>query len=351
MKTLQSLDNPLAVFRVDGSSRIGGGHVRRCLSLARGLQNHGWRCGFASRAGTLKIVPSLAEAGFELFEFDLTSSSEHREIASRWPEGANLLIVDHYERDAGFEGSLRSWTRRIMVIDDLADRPHDCDLLLDQTLDRKTDAYRDHVPAHCRQLLGPQYALIGSEYAALRETALARRRQVGNPRSLLINFGASDPHRMARRAIEGAVKAAYDGRIEVILGANADFAGDILAIANCADFDLELMEFAPTLADPMARADLVLGAAGTSSWERCCLGLPSLVVMTAENQRLIANALVRCGAANVIGWHETVSADDIAQALATVLATPDDLTRMSCAAATVCDGQGVERAVAAIIET
>jgi UDP-2,4-diacetamido-2,4,6-trideoxy-beta-L-altropyranose hydrolase len=342
--------SPLAVFRADGSSRIGGGHVLRCLSLARGLQGRGWRCGFAVHAGTLAAVPILAGSGFELFELDTPSSSEQQALVTRWPEGVDLLVVDHYGCDAGFERSLRSWARRIMVIDDLADRPHDCDLLLDQTLDRQSQDYGDRVPAHCRLLLGPQYALIAGEFAALRDAALLRRRRVTKPRSLLVNFGATDPHRMARRAIEGVVQAAFEGRIEVILGANEDFSGEIAAIADHAGLDLGLTEFAPTMAPPMAQADLALSAAGTSSWERCCLGLPSLVVMTAENQHSIANALERCGAACVIGRHETVTADDIAQTLTTVLATPDKLIQMSRAAATVCDGQGVERAVAAILE-
>lgn len=145
----------LAVFRADASSVLGGGHVMRCLTLAGALSDAGWTCAFAARPGAADAVPALARSGYDVVTLDGAEADEPGVLARRWPEGPDWLVVDHYGLGADFETSCRPWARNIMVLDDLADRTHDCEVLLDQNLGRENGAYSALVPEGCGVLLGP----------------------------------------------------------------------------------------------------------------------------------------------------------------------------------------------------
>ena len=152
------LGKPLAVFRCDGSTAIGGGHVRRCLTLADALGEAGWARAFAVGAETLAVIPGLAEAVDQVAVLEGPVDDEPAQIAEAFGGTWDLLVVDHYRRDARFEAGCRPWAERILVIDDLADRRHDADFLLDQTLGRKPADYAARVPPRCRVLTGSRYA-------------------------------------------------------------------------------------------------------------------------------------------------------------------------------------------------
>src|SRR5262249_18815445 len=157
---------------------IGGGHIARCLALADELAERGHGCVFAVSAETAATMPSLAASGhdIEALSAGTTADLEPSLLAASWPQGCALLVVHHYGRDARFESACCPWAERILVIDDLADRPHDCDLLLDSTLGRAPADYASLCPKTCRMLLGPAYALLRPEFAAARSESLARRR-------------------------------------------------------------------------------------------------------------------------------------------------------------------------------
>lgn len=310
-----------AVFRADASAHLGGGHVMRCLALAAELKNSGWTCVFATRRGTRETVPALDRSGMPVTVLDRADNDEAAALRDRWPDGVDWLIVDHYERDAGFERACRPWARRVMAIDDVVGRPHGCDVLLDQTLGRRREDYEALVPVVCHTLLGPGYALLRPEFMAARAGALQRRATRSGAGRIMVSFGLTDPHRLAERARHGIARAGIDAEVEV-----ADGSAD-----------------AGEMADAMSRADIAIGAAGGTSWERCCLGLPSVLVVVAENQRMIADALANAGAATVIGWYEDVAADDIARALRALVDDGARRRRMSESAARVCDGLGAAR--------
>ena len=128
---------PLAIIRADASKHIGGGHVMRCLALGFELVKKGWMCALASRRDTFETVPVLLNSGIEFYSFQGPENEEGLELRRQWPAGCELLIVDHYQRDEAFESACRGWAERIMVVDDLANRYHDCDILLDQTFGRR----------------------------------------------------------------------------------------------------------------------------------------------------------------------------------------------------------------------
>lgn len=302
----------------------------RCLALADGLARAGWHCRFRVAPGTLETVPALARSGHEV----VSDSAPQQQV--------QLLVVDHYGLDAAFETACRPWARHILAIDDLADRRHDCDLLLDQTLGRAAADYRELTPGHCVQLLGPQHALLRPDFARLRGEALARRH--GTVERILVALGSSDPRDITGLALDALEQAGFDAAVDVVLGR---------ASPNCAAVASRLQGWpraqfhadASNMAELMATADIAVGAAGVTSWERCTVGLPCAMVVTADNQRLIARALDAAGAAVLVGDWTAMTASRLAEALRG-MEGPRKLLAMADAAAGVCDGGGVARTVA-----
>lgn len=333
-----------AVFRCDASPTLGGGHVMRCLALADVLTEAGGRCTFAVRAGTAETVPMLAEHAVELIPLDCEPDGEAAMLSRLLPGGADILVVDHYRRGLEFERACRPIFRRIMVIEDVNERTHDCDLLLDQTLGRSARDYAELVPPSCRLLLGASYALLRREFPRARAAALDRRGSRG-PGSLciLVNFGATDPSDATSTALEGIALAAVPTRVTVVLCSASPNIERVRRVAGALPFPTALCTDSRDVADLMSRADLAVGAAGFASWERCCMGLPALVIETADNQRRIAAALAAAGAVWLLGEAASVTPDDVAGALRR-LADEDGLLReMSLRARAVCDGQGAFR--------
>lgn len=313
------------VIRADASKAIGGGHVQRCISLADRLRSRGWRCALMTGTETAAIVPLP-------------------DWLAPWPEPApaDLLIVDHYGLAAPWETACRSWARRILAVDDLADRAHDCDLLLDQAAGRTPEDYRGLAPLGCRFLLGPDYAILRPVFARLRGAALARRAAPG--RRLLINFGAVDPHDRAGNVLEGLAKTGENFDADVVCGASCEHLPRLREIAAALPGDVVVHGQVANMAELMAAADLAIGAGGSASWERCSLGLPAIVLTLADNQAWTARALARAGAA----LNPTL--DDAAREALTLLGDPARLVDMSLRAASLCDGRGAERVADALEE-
>ena len=332
------------VFRADASPAIGGGHVMRCLTLADALAAAGWVCGFAVRPGTTETVPALARSRHAIFLLGDDETEEAAELQKRWPEGVAWLAVDHYGRDAAFESACRPWAQRTLAIDDLADRAHDCDLLLDQTLGRDAADYAGLVPARCQFLIGPQYALLRPEFATLRAKALARRAKAAPPRRLLISLGASDPRDVTSQLLDSIALSALDMAVDVVLGAASPNLAAVGRKAGAMPQQTRLHVDTPDMASLMAEADLAIGAAGTSSWERCCLGLPSLIFVLAENQRLIGENLATAGAVRRLQLNGSSLAQSFAAGLQKLCGEAETLRQMSERAASICDGRGAARA-------
>ncbi len=336
---------PIAVFRADAGGALGTGHVRRCLALAGALAAEGWRCGFACRRGAAAAVPELAGAGVAVNWLDEDEADTPEALAARWPGGADLLIADQYGLDAGYERGARPWARRVMAIDDLADRPHDCELLLDATPGRPPDAYRGLVPEGCRMLTGPDHALLRPDFA--RRRLLARGPHDGRVRRVLVAPGGTDSAGLGPLMLRAIRRSGLELALDVMIGGSAGNLDEIrreaAGIAGArvhADAD-----------DPAAltaAADLVLGAGGSSSWERCCLGVPALVAIAADNQRPGTEALAAAGAVEVLGDVGSLDPEGIAERLRAAAADPARVAAMAVAALELCDGLGAARAAIAV---
>lgn len=341
------MNNGLTIaFRADASQQIGAGHVMRCLTLADGLAARGGRCIFISQP----LPPSLAEriraAGHDLRELDPTVSEESDAgQSSEWlGGGVDWLVVDHYELGREWETAMRGCARRMLVIDDLADRNHNCDVLLDQNFHREPEArYVGRLPAGCRRLLGPRYALLRREFRHAREGVQPRSGKVNR---VLVFFGGMDAANCTTAALQALARLpAAPAVVDVVVGAEHHQLSAIRALCATQGFALHVQS--SHMAELMAGADASLGAGGSTTWERCCLGVPSFVVVVADNQRGLAR---EAGAAGFV-FAPDPDGDPASQFelhLASFLTDASRLRDMSARCLQLVDGRGVARVLRAM---
>jgi UDP-2,4-diacetamido-2,4,6-trideoxy-beta-L-altropyranose hydrolase len=339
--------NKVAVFRTDASFEIGSGHVVRCLSLADGLLRQGWRCIFACHPDTLQAVPILENSGHCIWKLNATAHDDPAFLISQFPTGCNLLVVDHYELGENFESACRPWAEKILVIDDLANRRHDADILLDQTLGRNEADYAGLVDEKCLILCGSSYALVRSEFRDGRLKALAKR-QGAKLKQILVNLGGSDQHTLIETVQAGIDLVDERLVVDLVLNNLEPEMETIRLRAKYSHHKIILHPGFTSIVELMAKADLAIGAAGGSAWERCCLGLPSLIVIIADNQRNVASSLTEIGAAGLLGDADVVSAIDVQNAVEALMGNSSDFARMGRSAALTVDGLGVARVCLAV---
>lgn len=357
MTVVRSFVPQRAFFRADACARTGGGHLMRCLTLADQLRQRGVRCEFVCAAIPPWLRRRLEDAGHDVHV-----------IASHAPDTANVpgwelvpwaaavqdvdaaatmaairhsaygwAIVDHYRLDASWERIVAARATRLLAIDDLANRLHAADMVLDQTPGRVRADYDRVVPAACCGLFGTAHALLRPEFLASREGALRRRQTRVEVERILISLGATDAGEQTVPATMAALAADGQVAVDVVVGSSAPSLSALRALA-AHEPRLSLHVDARDMATLIAHADLAIGAAGTSSWERCCLGLPTLVLILAENQRLIAKQLEQNEAAVVVNDSAALEI-----AIRDVVARPSQRRELSTAAALLVDGLGAAR--------
>lgn len=332
------------VFLCNASSQIGGGHVMRCLTLAEELAGGRATVRFAVNQDAPHIVPSLDRAGFSVTTG--RTLMEAAQIAGR-QGSVNAVICDLYEIDAKLERSLRKMAAKVVAIDDLANRPHECDLLIDATYGRSAEVYRDLVPTGATICVGAHYTFLRQEFAALRETSLTRRATGGAVDRVLVSLGLTDIGGVTARVVTALLSTELNAQIDLVVGPTAQ---SRIALAEMAarNSRLALHVDPADMARLMTNADIAIGAGGTSSWERCCLGLPTVLVVLADNQRVIAEKLGEAGAV----WPALgASEDHVAGITHKVIELSNDVgarRRMTGAAAMIVDGGGATRVAEAI---
>lgn len=359
-----------AAFRVDASLDIGTGHVMRCLTLADVLTGMGIACRFVCRDHSGNLVGLIRQRGFdvETLPLDLAvwavndDDPDHASwLACSWRtdaeqtraalEGleADWLIIDHYALDARWEHAMRSHAGSLMVIDDLADRLHDCDVLLDQSFGRDADDYRSLVPETCRLLIGTGYALLRPQFAHRRSDSLQRRKSV-SPRKLLVSLGGVDKGNFTSQVL-GALEDCHlseQTEIFVVMGPHAPWLENVRALSAQMPWTTQVLTNVEDMADLMAQSDLAIGAAGSTSWERCTLGLPTILLIVADNQKEVGQRLADEGSAILIETDASFSAT-LREAVDSLVSDVALLDKMSQCAATICDGEGCERVARALI--
>jgi UDP-2,4-diacetamido-2,4,6-trideoxy-beta-L-altropyranose hydrolase len=253
------------------------------------------------------------------------------------------LVVDHYALDHRWEQALRSHTKRILAIDDLADRPHESELLLDQNLGRQVEDYEGLLSRHTHTLIGPAYALLRSEFAQLREYSLQRRAH-SKLRNLLITMGGVDQVNATGQVLAALTccELADEHRITVVMGSTAPWLAQVQAQAAAMPRPTQVLVGVSNMAQLMAESELCIGAAGSTSWERCCLGLPAIQIVLADNQKGINAALELAGA--VLSVQIEKIQDELPRVFLELTST-DLLCRLSKNAALICEGFGTDKTI------
>lgn len=297
--------------RVDASVRIGTGHFMRCLTLADALKQRGAQTRFISRHLPDHLRSMLSDKGHEFILLEgVQNAGAVDELAhAGWlgvsqaqdaadsiralsDESWDWLVVDNYALDFRWESELRRTANRILVVDDIADRRHDCDALLDQNFYADMGVrYTDKVPTHCQLLLGPRYALLRDEFRRLHEQVKPRS---GSVKRILLFFGGVDADNYTGRAIEALSEIDVpDLHVDVVIGAQHPCHAQIETA--CAQHGFICHVQTNRMAELMAAADLAIGGGGSASWERCAMGLPSIIMVLAENQKKAAEDLDAAG--------------------------------------------------------
>lgn len=347
-------------IRADSSVSIGSGHVMRCLALAAELKGRGHDILFMSADIKGHLAGLIKEQGHHITllprqQEDVAVDHTNSWLGVPWQKDAELcqrivkstakldwLIVDHYGIDARWEASMAQHVESILVIDDLANRPHQCDLLLDQTVGRNAVNYLHWLERGDTEiLLGSQFSLLRQEFPALRKKALEARCQRHGVSNILLTMGGMDLDNISEKILDALAMAIDQAwQVTVVLGAGAPHYHSLQEKLAQYNFGVELLSSVNNMAHLMAKADLAIGAAGTTSWERCCLGLPTILIQTAENQHLVAEELSTLGAVIFIGEGRQLKSESILDALAYA---EDHLMGLSTAASQICDGRGAGR--------
>lgn len=354
------------VFRADASMEIGSGHVMRCLTLADALCLNGAECLFVCREHEGHLADLIEERGHAVrllatatfvggagVSIDEEGSRESW-LGCDWQEDAkntrtviadfepDWIVVDHYGIDARWERCFKD-EYKIFVIDDLANRDHCCSVLLDQNLGSVDENYKGKVPGSCRVMVGPEYALLRPEFSQLRGASLLRRKDTGL-KHILISMGGSDAGNITSRVLEAVRDLEFlkDTTLSIVLGAQARTVKQVNEIAKTMPCPTTVFYDIRNMAEMMVSSDLAIGAAGSTSWERCALGVPSILICLADNQKQALDNLVKAGAAVAI---KSESMEKELRSAMTYFSDDLLLSQYSKNAALVTDGLGANRVV------
>ena len=351
------------LIRADASMTIGSGHIARCLTLANVLRKDGAEVVFACRQLPGHLLQRLADQGYvalnlpERYAQEQEQSGADIETSLAWQADIDALadalnnqprfdwlIVDHYGLDARWERAARRFADRLMAVDDLANRPHAVDLLLDQNYsaqaqDRPYDQWLD---PRCKTFLGPRFALMRDEFQCEPITIKPRVERV------LVNFGGFDAARQVHATML-ALQDFDDLQVDFVAGSHNPEWEAMCDLAKARP-NWRLHELVSDFFGLMRQADLFIGAGGGTTWERAALGLPTLCVSVANNQQLNAQLLAESGVHLYLGGHETLDPQQLVQAIALLRDNRPLRQSFAVRSQAMVDGRGAQRLAVALIE-
>ncbi|MCD4744451.1 MAG: UDP-2,4-diacetamido-2,4,6-trideoxy-beta-L-altropyranose hydrolase [Desulfobacteraceae bacterium] len=357
------------LVRVDSSITTGTGHLMRCLTLANALKEIGHNVHFVCRDLKGNINRFVVEHGHNLHLLPAPKgkfvSQPDDLIHAKWLEvkwqqdskqtsrimrdiagQIDWLFVDSYALDYRWERSLRQHVKKIMVIDDLADRKHDCDMLLDQNYHSNSYArYTGLVPFTCRTFLGPKYAILRPEFLKERQNLPQRDHIV---QRILVFFGGADPGNETGKALKAIEMLDSSGiEVDVVIGSSNPNKSKILEQGQALP-NVLCHEHVENMAQFMVKADLAIGAGGTTTWERCCLGLPSLIEILAENQTAIAEGIEKTNAGRNCGVAQDITPEFLSKEIHNLMISTTELLGYSKTSSDLVDGEGTSRVTQAM---
>jgi UDP-2,4-diacetamido-2,4,6-trideoxy-beta-L-altropyranose hydrolase len=352
-------------IRADASVEIGTGHVMRCLTLAEKLREYNAQVEFICREHKGNLIEWIRNhKGFSVHALPVNKNAQDVEsvkkhygllettcrndaeqtaaIFKQSDKEIDWLVLDHYALDIRWENSITPFVKKLMVIDDLANRKHNCDLLLDQNLNFEENRYKELVPEDCVFLLGPKYALLRKEFLIARNKLRKRNAKI---QRIIVSFGGSDPTNETEKALEAIrLLKRSDIKTDVVIGLANPKRTNLENVLETVQ-NTKLFVQVDNIAELFSNADLAIGAGGSTTWERCCLGLPCIIISTAENQLAIAKNACNSGLGVNLGYYKNCDSYQILQRLDNLINNPLEMQKMSAKSMVKVDGNGVERVI------
>ncbi len=344
------------IFRADASIEIGTGHIMRCLTLAHALQNSSLdtkNITFICQTLPINIKKIIIDAHFNLIELTNNNWSQQSDakacisILSKF-DHIDLLIQDHYLLNKPWQQELTPYYTKLLVIDDLANREHIADFLLDQTFARIPDDYQKFVQKNCTLLIGESFILLRDEFTKLISSAKIKRKSSSNIKNILVSLGGMDPDNITQLVLLSIIQfingCDNNFNVSIILGSTAphlDIIKEQIKPYSC----FTLHQDCNNMAQLMLNADIAIGASGSTAWERCYLGLPTISIEIADNQALVSQNLMHAGAIINIGKAKNCTKLKIINALNYLLDNPLKYTLMIEKCFSCCDGLGTQRVI------
>ena len=339
----------MCLVRADAGPRIGSGHVSRTAALAAELTARHWQVRYVMAQGVEAATPFLTGKGIDVISLASPEAHSASALKAALPGGVDLMLLDHYGFDVEFECALGGWARRIAALDDVAgSRRHDVDLLIDFTPGIGADNWREHVSVRTNVLAGVDYALIRPEIVAQRGSSLAARQKTRPVQRIAISLGASDSRNAAELALHAARQALPTATIDVLISETSVHAARVAEATKSLDAQLHID--APDYPAILAAADLAIGGGGVSALERACLGLPSILIALAPNQKPLVTSLSEARVAHFIGSIDAVTPTTLVAAIGALANDASKRVQMSAQGAALVDGKGCHRVADAIEE-
>jgi len=331
------------LIRADASPRIGTGHVMRCLALAQAWQADGGSVMFVGNM-TPTLENRLAAENIKVRNLKVKAGGlkdADRTVRHAKALGASWVVVDGYHFRGDYQHQLRESVLRVLFIDDYghADR-YEADLVLNQNIDAEEGLYADRAD-RTDLLLGLQFALLRKEFWPWREP---RREIQSEADHVLVTLGGADPENLTTEAIKALSELERLGvQGTAVVGGSNPHEERIRAAAESVGVPVTVLQNVNDMAELMAGTDLAVSAGGSTCWELAFMGIPSAIVVLAENQRGIARSLDKAGAAVNLGWHKSIGAPEVASSIMSLLRSDRKRRRMAQTAQSLVDGKGTER--------
>ena len=346
------MNNINLFVRVDAGKEIGDGHFMRCLTLVKSFKKEIHKIYFISNQLSNHQTKILKKYNFKFFKINGYTKIHNKKIKKKlidedirnsikiirnYKNHQNWLLIDHYGIDHTWEKSFRRDVDKIIVIDDLADRKHDCDILIDQNyFIGNKNRYKSLVPSFCNQLIGSKYSIIRTEFSKSRN----KLKQKNKMERIMVSFGGSDPNNETKKVLLALNSLKMNLNVDVIVGKNNPNKKEIKKIC-LKNSNFHYYEQIKDMAKFMKKADFSIGGGGSMIWERCYMGLPSIVTILDDNQREITKEMDRLGCLVSIGDYKKVSIKDYQSEI--IKMNIEKIKRMSKQCMTIVDGNGIKR--------
>ena len=355
------------IIRVDASSEIGTGHVMRCLTLANVLKKNGEKVAFISKKYDGNLISFCLKNGFKIYSIPKYLTAHKKENSDPYylsqkedaAETINIInknklspkcvIVDHYGISLKWERLIRPHTKTIFVIDDLFNRKHDCDFLLNQNyLPDMASKYNNLIPANTKTFFSPRYALLRDEF----KTQIAKKslKKEDSTFNIFVFFGGSDTVNMTEKVIQAInfFKNTTENKqlknnliANIVVGANNNKKKEIELLCKKNDY-LKYHYNISNISEIMKQTDIAIGAGGSTTWERCAIGLPSIVVTIAKNQEETTKYCAEKEVLNYLGKAENITIECIARAINELILSPSKRSAFSKKSMDLVDGNGAD---------